>query len=230
MLDGLHEGERVVTRGALMIDSALQIQAQPSMMAPDLARMAMPETAPADHASHAHHASHDVHNHAAPASAPASAYVAGAAYHAGARSVLQAYFELVARLAADDAPGAHAAIREIRAGLADMRPEGLPDDAAEMFRAAVETIRASLLPDDADIEAVRERLPQVTRAVEDYLQRFGHDLPESVREAYCSMAFNDTGAAWLQAGDQIRNPYFGRRMLRCGEIRARIAADGRVAQ
>jgi Cu(I)/Ag(I) efflux system membrane fusion protein len=51
-----------------------------------------------------------------------------------------------------------------------------------------------------------------------------------VREVYCSMAFGNKGAAWLQPGDQIRNPYFGRKMLRCGEIRARIAANGKVAE
>ena len=32
--EGLHEGERVVVKGAFKMDSSLQIQGQPSMMAP----------------------------------------------------------------------------------------------------------------------------------------------------------------------------------------------------
>jgi hypothetical protein len=41
------------------------------------------------------------------------------------------------------------------------------------------------------------------------------------------MAFENEGASWLQRSKEIRNPYFGARMLRCGEIRETFAArDG----
>ncbi len=35
VVEGLAEGERVVTEGAFKLDSALQIRAKPSMMSPD---------------------------------------------------------------------------------------------------------------------------------------------------------------------------------------------------
>lgn len=35
---------------------------------------------------------------------------------------------------------------------------------------------------------------------------------------YCSMAFNNTGAFWLSSSEEIRNPYFGDRMLKCGRV------------
>ena len=35
----------------------------------------------------------------------------------------------------------------------------------------------------------------------------------------CPMAFDDTGASWLQADKAVRNPYFGDEMLECGAIR-----------
>jgi Cu(I)/Ag(I) efflux system membrane fusion protein len=34
----------------------------------------------------------------------------------------------------------------------------------------------------------------------------------------CPMVYGDSGADWLQATDQLRNPYFGASMLKCGEI------------
>ena len=37
------------------------------------------------------------------------------------------------------------------------------------------------------------------------------------------MAFDDKGAAWLQAGETIANPYFGASMLRCGVVRRSFA-------
>ncbi|RYD55185.1 MAG: DUF3347 domain-containing protein [Sphingobacteriales bacterium] len=35
---------------------------------------------------------------------------------------------------------------------------------------------------------------------------------------YCPMAFNDKGAYWLANETEIRNPYFGKKMLECGEV------------
>ncbi|WP_276134471.1 DUF3347 domain-containing protein [Polluticoccus soli] len=35
---------------------------------------------------------------------------------------------------------------------------------------------------------------------------------------YCPMAFNDKGAYWLSNETEIRNPYFGKVMLECGEV------------
>jgi len=35
---------------------------------------------------------------------------------------------------------------------------------------------------------------------------------------YCPMAFNDKGAYWLSDTSHIQNPYFGKKMLICGEV------------
>lgn len=39
---------------------------------------------------------------------------------------------------------------------------------------------------------------------------------------YCPMAKNNEGAFWLSASDQIRNPYFGDKMLTCGSVEEKI--------
>lgn len=39
-----------------------------------------------------------------------------------------------------------------------------------------------------------------------------------VYHQYCPMAFNDKGAYWLSNESDIRNPYFGDKMLECGEV------------
>lgn len=41
---------------------------------------------------------------------------------------------------------------------------------------------------------------------------------EVVNVAYCPMAFNNKGAYWLADNKEIRNPYFGDKMLKCGSI------------
>lgn len=35
---------------------------------------------------------------------------------------------------------------------------------------------------------------------------------------FCPMAFDDQGAYWLSANKEIRNPYFGDKMLTCGRV------------
>jgi hypothetical protein len=39
---------------------------------------------------------------------------------------------------------------------------------------------------------------------------------------YCPMAFDDKGASWLSSSKEIRNPYFGDKMLTCGEVKETI--------
>lgn len=45
------------------------------------------------------------------------------------------------------------------------------------------------------------------------------------KEAYyqhCPMAFNNEGAYWLSDQEKIRNPYFGDKMLTCGEVKEKL--------
>ncbi len=39
-----------------------------------------------------------------------------------------------------------------------------------------------------------------------------------VYHEFCPMAFNDKGAFWLSNESEIKNPYFGDKMLECGEV------------
>jgi len=40
----------------------------------------------------------------------------------------------------------------------------------------------------------------------------------TIYKKYCPMAFNNQGAYWLSDIEEINNPYFGDKMLRCGKI------------
>ncbi|MBC8256307.1 MAG: efflux RND transporter periplasmic adaptor subunit [Candidatus Marinimicrobia bacterium] len=46
-----------------------------------------------------------------------------------------------------------------------------------------------------------------------------------VNEAFCPMAFDNTGASWLQTTEKIANPYFGSKMLRCGTLKNKFGGD-----
>ncbi len=199
---GLSEGERVVTRAALMIDSALQIQAKPSMMQPEEAAASEP-------------------------SLP-SRYVADAPYHAGAAGVVDAYFELITALAAEEAERSVRAAAGLRKALTGVKPEGLEGEDAGEFIVRMRAI-GNALPEAAEpsLDQLRAALPAVTRTLDTYLRMFGHQRPEPVYVVFCPMAFDDKGAAWLFPKPEVLNPYFAHRMLRCGVVREGIGPDGR---
>jgi Cu(I)/Ag(I) efflux system membrane fusion protein len=205
VVDGLSEGERVVTRGALMIDSALQIRAKPSMMQP--AATGEPD---------------------GPPSGPPSRAVAGAEYHRHVEPVLTAYFDLAAALADDDEARAMQAFGTLKRGLAQVVPHGLAGDDADYFTSQVEEITAAAdAVEKPSMQSLRDDLPKLTAALEQFVRTFGHEREEPIVRIHCPMAFDDAGADWLQPEPAVRNPYFGKSMLRCGVVRATLGPDGR---
>ena len=70
-----------------------------------------------------------------------------------------------------------------------------------------------------DIAAMRVAFEALARDVLALERMFGHTGEAVWIEAYCPMAFDDKGAAWLQPKGTIHNPYFGSEMLVCGEAR-----------
>ncbi len=213
ILSGVREGERVVTRGAVQIDSALQIQAQPSMMQPAADGIGEATTAPSTTAS-------DIQ--------PASHAVAGAAYHAHARPVIAAYLSLTAALAADDLAAARKATVALQQAATTMTPAGLPEAEVSLFTLQGGKLASSVVDRaDSSLEELRKSLPPLTTALETYLRTFGHDRDTPLYRLYCPMAMQNRGAYWIGPEPKILNPYFGAAMLRCGEVKGAIAADGK---
>ncbi len=44
----------------------------------------------------------------------------------------------------------------------------------------------------------------------------------TVYQQFCPMAFDDKGAFWLSDSAEIRNPYFGNKMLKCGKVTEKL--------
>lgn len=208
---GLSPGERVVTRGAIQIDSAMQIQAKPSMM----------------------QAEEDAEGAGRPSGSGSlerieSRAVAGAAYHQSAKPIISAYLDMAAALAADDIGKARTAAAAMRSAARDAKPEGLTGETADRWSSLMRELVLAV-PDNPSIaiEPLRLKLPGVTRVMETYLRTFGHDGGRKIYRTYCPMALQDKGAYWFQAEPTINNAYFGAKMLRCGEVKGIIEPDGK---
>jgi len=71
-----------------------------------------------------------------------------------------------------------------------------------------------------DIKEQRTAFVAVTTEVEKMME----DALSSgiIYKQYCPMAFNNKGAYWLSESEDIMNPYFGDKMLKCGRVDAEI--------
>ena len=46
----------------------------------------------------------------------------------------------------------------------------------------------------------------------------------AIYKIHCPMAFDNKGAYWLSEEKEVKNPYFGDKMLDCGEVEEELAA------
>lgn len=84
--------------------------------------------------------------------------------------------------------------------------------------AATESIKALALAiaETDDVEVQREKFFELTTAFVEHAK--ANDMGAKLFVQYCPMAFNNTGASWVSLSSEIRNPYFGDRMLKCGRV------------
>ncbi|UOY06787.1 DUF3347 domain-containing protein [Muricauda sp. SCSIO 64092] len=74
----------------------------------------------------------------------------------------------------------------------------------------------SKISESDDIEVQRTVFSDVTEKMGKLVK--GSLSSGEVYQQFCPMAFNNKGGYWLSTEEEIRNPYFGDRMLKCGKV------------
>jgi Cu(I)/Ag(I) efflux system membrane fusion protein len=72
-----------------------------------------------------------------------------------------------------------------------------------------------------DMELQRKAFSILSDNLYKSIKAFGLGGKEAFYE-FCPMAFNNEGAYWLSDQAQIRNPYFGEKMLTCGSVKEKL--------
>lgn len=146
----------------------------------------------------------------------------------GLKTLWDAYLKAQGALASDDPALAEDAARTLKRVLLEIDATVLSDESREAWEreranlgVAVEQMASArgIAPMRAGFALLSEEMPVI-------LETFAPDVGGDVFRMHCSMAFDGRGAAWLQSGDQPRNPYYGATMLRCVDEVERIARGG----
>ena len=194
---GLTQGERVVSRGAFVIDADLQIRGGHSMMS-------RPDDSEAGE-----------WDAAITISAEARAQLA---------PLVNAYLSLQKALAEDSLTQALAAgqrIEKARSQTIVERPQQARVFWKTISSALVKEIPALL--ESKSLEQARAAFEEVSAVIERLLAAFGNPTETKLHLAYCPMAMGSEGATWIQIGEEIDNSYFGESMRDCGEIQQEIS-------
>ena len=80
---------------------------------------------------------------------------------------------------------------------------------------------AAKIVNASDIEVQRAAYEDLSKQMMEKVKATGVENGELYVQ-FCPMAFNDKGASWLSSNKEIRNPYFGEKMMSCGETRETI--------
>lgn len=121
-----------------------------------------------------------------------------------AQAILPAYLQLQAALAGDDLVAAQTALKSM------MAETGHHGDLPDLMHRMLEADNLDALRDPSFRQISDSLIPIIKEAPDAF--------SGTVVRMHCPMAANNQGADWLQATDDVRNPYFGSMMFRCGEI------------
>ena len=111
--------------------------------------------------------------------------------------------------------------QQIRMALVNSNPDEVnlaAGNLAESFAGEREEMKSMALAmaDTKDIEKQRELFSQFTEKVEPLLKE---SISEgAIYKQFCPMAFEGKGGYWISNAEEIRNPYYGDKMLKCGKI------------
>lgn len=220
--DGLKQGERVVTRGNFKIDSAMQILARPSMMAPPVKKKAEAEAQPREQ----------------PEEEAVEKVEAPREFLEGLTPVIEEYLALKDALVEEDVAGAGKHAGKLNELLKEVKTNLLKEEALGTWKELNETVGENLagIVKTEEVAAQRKAFGPVSEAFARVVMGFRHVMGKPVVLFHCPMAFGGQGAYWLEGSEERRNPYFGRKpsqgqvMLQCGELIDKIPPEAKTAE
>jgi Cu(I)/Ag(I) efflux system membrane fusion protein len=208
ILEGLNAGEQVATAGNFLIDSQMQLAGKPSLIDPTRAiAKAEERKAPLKFE---------------PIAVTPVSGKTGQALEA----LYVAYFEVQQALAADKQPPAAAAQR-LHGTAAQLAGDAAL--AASAAKLAGEVAEKSEHLHHMNLEEARKAFKPISNAVLALASQVRSEGSQATYTQYhCPMALG-SGGDWLQSDGELRNPYLGPKMLRCGEKVKELPPAGQAA-
>ena len=202
--DGLEEGEEVVVNGVFKIDTAAQLAGKPSMMNPAGGKVSTGH----DHGEHQ------------PYDAKIEKLQVNAKFVNQLKKVYQTYLAMTNALVDSDGDEVNKLSQKVKDALAKVDMNLLKGAAHNDWMSQFSELNKfiKVIAGSQDIDKQREAFASFNQAFYKTIKTFGLS-GDTTYFQYCPMALDDKGAYWFSETKDIRNPYFGDAMLKCGETK-----------
>jgi len=142
--------------------------------------------------------------------------------------VVTEYFALQEALASDQKDLSSAAAGTLAKTVAATSPTVFADKDREFWADQQIELEQSLDRGvkAADLAGLREAFALASETLRVLARHFGSPMDGPLYALRCPMAFGGRGAMWLQSDREVRNPYFGAAMPKCGDVEEMIPLAG----
>lgn len=139
------------------------------------------------------------------------------------QEMVSQYLQMKNALANDNGKDAASAGNAFVESMGKMEKTNLPADKKKIWNDISDDAKemAEHIGENAgDIEHQREHFDMLSKDMYDMVKAFGSG--QTLYNDYCPMYNNKKGATWLSETKEIKNPYLGKKMPTCGEVKEEI--------
>ena len=213
VLEGLNNGDEIVTNGAFTLDAAAQLQGKKSMMNKEGKRVM---TGHEGHLGMEETASKNVEKY----SKGSERVKVSVAFQNQLKAVFDDYIKLKDAFVKEDSNNVIIESKRLLDKLSKVEMKLVTDKEAQKHWMSLEKeikIAATSILNTAKIKRQRNNFKSLSLGLTNAIEVFG--INEKVYHQFCPMADNNNGAFWLSKEKKVINPYFGSVMLNCGEVK-----------
>lgn len=141
--------------------------------------------------------------------------------------VVSGYLEVKNALTNDNGYDAAAAANKISTAIKNVDESAFTADQKKVYEDVKENIREHaehISSNGSNIVHQREHFDLLSQDIIDLVKATGSS--QNLYRDFCPMYNNKKGASWLSENKEIRNPYYGKEMPKCGEVKEEIKAKG----
>ncbi|MCL6462526.1 MAG: DUF3347 domain-containing protein [Flavobacterium micromati] len=128
------------------------------------------------------------------------------------------YFLLKDELVSTNGPSAAAKAKLLVAALTNVKMKELSNEVHTVWMKVMKNVTADskAIAGTSDIKTQRIHFTSLSKKMYDLMKVAKFESP--VYYQFCPMANDGKGAHWLSKEKAIKNPYYGSKMLKCGEV------------
>jgi Cu(I)/Ag(I) efflux system membrane fusion protein len=217
---GLEEGEEIAVNGVFKIDAAAQLAGKPSMMNPGGGKVSTGHNHGGTPMSDAEMENMDDRQ----STSKNVAIETSMDFKMQLGKVVDNYLLLKDALVASNEGNAGNTAKKTLDALDKVDMTLLKGNAHNQWMKFQKPIKDNLngIVQMQGIEMKRSHFSVISNKLAEAIEEFGLHGDQKLYLEFCPMDFDNKGGYWISESKEIRNPYFGEKMMKCGEVKKEL--------